>query len=108
MPHNIALYASAGGRARAQRLDPETRRELARRAGQARMAALGKAERTALARRGLAGLANRHFGGDLHAAQTWLVAKGLHLQDPGRGTTWELYPDPGPLPNHDFDYATVE
>lgn len=99
MRYDIARHAAAGGHARMAGLDPETRHEFARRAGKARMAGLNEAERTALAQRGLAGLANRHFGGDLHAALTWLTAKGLHLQDPGRGTTWELYPDPGPLPS---------
>lgn len=99
MSYNIAVHATTGGKARMARLDAEARQLLSRKGGQARMAALDQAERTALARQGLAGLANRHFGGDLHAALTWLTAKGLHLQDPGRGTTWELYPDPGPLPS---------
>lgn len=99
MRYNIAAHARAGGKARMQMMTAEEHATMSSQGGRSRMAQLDKAGRKALARRGLAGLADRHFGGDLHAAQMWLVAKGLHLQDPGRGTAWELYPDPGPLPS---------
>lgn len=77
------------------RLNADERRALARQGGQARMARLDDAGRRALGQAGLHGLARRHFGGDVDGARAWLVAKGLFEQDPGRGTSWNLYPDPG-------------
>lgn len=90
-----------------QMMTADEQRNFARMAGKARMAKLDKAGRKAFARLGLAGLADKHFGGDQEAAVVWLYSKGLHLQDPGRGTAWELYPDPGPLPSIQPSAAVV-
>lgn len=94
--YSIAKHASAGGQARAAKLDAATRAQIARLGGLAAQAKLDAAGRQALGHAGLRELARRHFGGDVAAARAWLVARGLFEQDPGRGTAWSLYPDPGP------------
>ena len=49
--------------------------------GKARMARLSQAERRAFARQGLAGLANRHFNGNLTAAKAYLADCGRYAYD---------------------------
>lgn len=105
--YDISQHARAGGKARMERLDVDAQRTLASQAGKARMRRLDRKGRRDLARLGLAGLANRYFDGDQAAAADWLARKGRHIQDPGRGTAWELDPDPGPLPTPS-QYAGVD
>lgn len=54
-------FASIGGRARADRLTPTRRREIAK--------------------MGLKGLADSRFGGDAAAARDWLIKAGLRALD---------------------------
>ncbi len=53
---SAAAFGARGGRARAARLTPE--------------------ERVELARLGLQAVADRYFGGDVIAAQAWLAVRG--------------------------------
>jgi hypothetical protein len=72
--------ASAGGKARAEKLPAWRRREIARKGFQA--------------------MVDQHFNGDRGKATRWLAATGLHtLDEAARDRDWFYqFPDPGPHP----------
>ena len=73
---HLRRIAPLGGKARAARLSPERRREIARMGFQAMVA--------------------RRFGGDREAALEWLTARLNFVHDP---CPWNgVYRDPGPMP----------
>ena len=85
-----------------------TRRDAARLGGLARAARLSPARRREIAAMGFQALVDKRFGGDRRAAINWLIAAGLAAQDRdlseslrslgGSGTILPLAADPGPLP----------
>lgn len=97
-PEQRAAIGKLGALTTNAKLTPEQRSANGKLGGHARAAKLTPAQRRAIAHQGLQGLANHHFHGDINAAREWLICKGLHIQDPGANTSWELFPDPGPLP----------
>ena len=73
-----------------------TRAEISRRGGRARAARLSPARRSQIARLGWLAMVARRFAGDAAAAKRWLTMKGLAAQDPA---PWNgAWPDPGPMP----------
>ena len=86
-----------------------TRKEAARLGGLARAARLSPARRREIAARGFQALVEKRFGGDRRAAIEWLVAAGLAAQDRqlrealrslgGSGAIVPLADDPGPMPS---------
>ncbi len=85
-----------------------TRSDAARLGGLARAARLAPARRREIARMGFAALVEKRFAGDRRAAIEWLVAAGLAAQDRqlrealrslgGSGAIVPLAEDPGPMP----------
>ena len=85
-----------------------TRKEAARLGGLARAARLTPARRREIAAMGFQALVDKRFGGDRRAAVAWLVAAGLAAQDRdlsdslrslgGSGAIIPLADDPGPMP----------
>ena len=85
-----------------------TRTEAARLGGLARAARLTPARRSEIARMGFAALVVKRFAGDRRAAIAWLVAAGLAAQDDqlrrslrslgSSGAIIHLADDPGPMP----------
>jgi hypothetical protein len=86
-----------------------TRSQAARLGGLARAARLAPARRREIARMGFAALVGKRFAGDRRAAIAWLVAAGLAAQDDqlrrslrslgGSGAMISLADDPGPMPS---------
>jgi hypothetical protein len=73
---HLRAIASLGGKARAAKLTPERRKEIAR--------------------QGFAAMVARHFGGDKAAAIEWLTARLNFVHDP---CPWNrVFQDPGPMP----------
>ena len=73
---HLRRIAPLGGKARAARLSPERRREIAR--------------------QGFAAMVARHFAGDKAAAIEWLTARLNFVHDP---CPWNrVFQDPGPMP----------
>ena len=87
---------------------PMTRKEAARLGGLARAARLTPARRREIAAMGFQALVEKRFGGDRRAAIKWLIAAGLAAQDRdlsrslrslgGSGRIIPLADDPGPMP----------
>ena len=85
-----------------------TRTEAARLGGLARAARLAPARRREIAALGFQALVDQRFGGDRRAAIEWLVAAGLAARDRqlrealrslgGSGAIVPLADDPGPMP----------
>ena len=85
-----------------------TRKEAARLGGLARAARLAPARRREIAAMGFQALVDQRFAGDRRAAIAWLVAAGLAAQDDqlrralrslgGSGAMIPLADDPGPMP----------
>jgi hypothetical protein len=71
-------WASSGGQARAERLTPERRREIAA--------------------AGWAGFVARRFGGDPEAARAWLGQLGAWASDAPYRATFPIFQDPGACP----------
>lgn len=75
------------------------RSERARKGGLARAARLAPERRSEIARMGWLALVERRFGGDRSAAVAWLTRKGQWASDP---CPWNgRFPDPGPMPGGD-------
>jgi hypothetical protein len=70
--------ARAGGRARAERLTPERRREIAR--------------------AGWEGFVNQRFGGDADAARRWFAELGGWVAENIHGELFGRFEHPGPCP----------
>jgi hypothetical protein len=85
-----------------------TRTEAARLGGRARAARLAPARRREIAAMGFRALVEKRFGGDRRAAINWLIAAGLAAQDRAlseslrslgsSGLIIPLADDPGPMP----------
>jgi len=85
-----------------------TRRDAARLGGLARAARLSPARRREIAAMGFQALVDKRFGGDRRAAIAWLIAAGLAAQDRdlsrslrSLGSSGRIIPladDPGPMP----------
>ena len=85
-----------------------TRKEAARLGGLARAARLTPARRREIAAMGFQALVDKRFGGDRRAAIDWLTRKGRAAQDRdlsdslrslgGSGAIIPLADDPGPMP----------
>ena len=71
-------FGSAGGRARAERLTPEQRREIGR--------------------AGWRGLVDKRFGGDEDAAREWFAALGAWASQVVHGEFFSRFEHPGPCP----------
>ena len=74
------------------------RTETARLGGIARAAKLSPARRREIAALGFAGLVEKRFGGDRQAAIDWLTRKGLAALDSDFPTPMRKFFDPGPMP----------
>lgn len=70
-------YAAAGGRARAERLSPARRREIAQ--------------------AGFRALVERHFDGDRELAKRYIGEVGAWAGDAYRGTRWQHFVHPGTI-----------
>ncbi len=74
------------------------RTEAARLGGIARAAKLAPARRREIAKRGFQALVEKRFGGDRRRAIDWLVAKGLATLDADFPPPLRKFFDPGPMP----------
>lgn len=87
-----------GNPLRLQKGDERTR-ELAAAGGCARAAKLTPEQRSAIARRGLEALAEKHFQGNKQAALEWMGQNGRWAYDaPMREMGIGVFPPPDPLP----------
>ncbi|MCO6450407.1 MAG: hypothetical protein J5I90_06420 [Caldilineales bacterium] len=78
-------YAARGGRARAQALSPQRRREIAR--------------------LGFAALVETRFDGDSDMARGWLGSVGAWAGDVYRGTPWQRFQHPGGIDDYRRQWA---
>ena len=75
-----------------------TRRDAARLGGLARAARLSPERRREIARMGFQALVEKRFGGDRAAAIDWITQKGLAAQDAEYPPPLRKFFDPGPMP----------
>ncbi len=73
-------HAAAGGRARADKLAPTRRREIAQ--------------------AGFAALVDKHFAGDRDLAKRYIGDVGAWAGDPYKGTRWQHFAHPGPIADY--------
>jgi hypothetical protein len=73
-------WASKGGQARAKKLTAQRRREIAAKGFQA--------------------VVDKRFGGDREAAKGWLVKKGHWANDQHYPPSFQVFEDPGPMPEN--------
>lgn len=77
---------------------------LAAQGGQARAQKLSPQQRSQIAAKGFQTMVERHFDGDRQKAKAWLTARGLWTLDSGyRQRGFGIFPDPGEHPAHKQD-----